>query len=257
MLFVDTHAHLYLPEFDTDRDLIIESALHRGVQKIFLPNIDSHSIKPMNELSDRYPDICFPMMGLHPTSVKSNFHDELLIVKKKLESKQYYAIGETGIDLYWDKQYLQQQCIVFEEEIKLALQYGLPIVIHTRNSFNEIMEILEGYRNSGLSGIFHAFTGSIENANRVINLGFKIGIGGIVTFKNSGLEKVVQNIATESIVLETDSPYLTPVPKRFKRNESSYIYYIADAVANFKNITLEKVADITTTNALNVFKVIN
>ncbi len=252
-LFIDTHAHLYLPDFDQDRDAVIETALHRGVQKIFLPNIDSSSIAPMNDLASRFPGICYPMMGLHPTSVKENYREELDRVEYELEHGRYFGIGETGIDLYWDKTYFREQCLAFSRQIDLSLRYKLPLIIHARDSFSEILEILEGYKGSGLSGIFHAFTGTLENATQVIALGFKLGIGGIVTYKNATLPEIVREIDLKDLVLETDSPYLTPVPFRGKRNESGYIPYIADAVKQIKNITLEEVATVTTQNVLSLF----
>jgi TatD DNase family protein len=251
--FIDTHAHLYLPEFDLDRELVIETALHRGVKKILLPNIDSSSIMPMNDLAVRHPGVCYAMMGLHPTSVKENYRDELEMVGREVERGMYVGIGEIGIDLYWDKSHIKEQCIAFAAQLNLALQYKLPVVIHARESFNEIMEILEGYSNKGLKGIFHAFTGTTEIAEQVISMGFKLGIGGILTYKNSTLPEVVQVANLNYLVLETDSPYLSPVPFRGKRNESSYIPYIAEVVKQIKNITLEEVAEVTTHNVLSLF----
>jgi TatD DNase family protein len=251
--FIDTHAHLYLPEFDLDRELVIETALHRGVKKILLPNIDSSSIMPMNDLAVRHPGVCYAMMGLHPTSVKENYRDELEMVGREVERGMYVGIGEIGIDLYWDKSHIKEQCIAFAAQLNLALQYKLPVVIHARESFNEIMEILEGYSNKGLKGIFHAFTGTPEIAEQVISMGFKLGIGGILTYKNSTLPEVVQVANLNYLVLETDSPYLSPVPFRGKRNESSYIPYIAEVVKQIKNITLEEVAEVTTHNVLSLF----
>jgi TatD DNase family protein len=251
--FIDTHAHLYLPEFDLDRELVIETALHRGVKKILLPNIDSSSIMPMNDLAVRHPGVCYAMMGLHPTSVKENYRDELEMVGREVERGMYVGIGEIGIDLYWDKSHIKEQCIAFAAQLNLALQYKLPVVIHARESFNEIMEILEGYSNKGLKGIFHAFTGTTEIAEQVISMGFKLGIGGILTYKNSTLPEVVQVANLNYLVLETDSPYLSPAPFRGKRNESSYIPYIAEVVKQIKNITLEEVAEVTTHNVLSLF----
>jgi TatD DNase family protein len=252
-IFIDTHAHLYLPEFDQDRELVIETALHRGVKKILLPNIDSSSIGPMNDLALRHPGVCYAMMGLHPTSVKENYRDELEIVKNEVESGMYVGIGEIGIDLYWDKSHIKEQCIAFAAQLNLALQHKLPVVIHARESFNEIMEILEGFSNKGLKGIFHAFTGTTEIAEQVISMGFKLGIGGILTYKNSTLPEVVQVANLNNLVLETDSPYLSPVPFRGKRNESSNIPYIAEVVKQIKSITLEEVAEVTTHNVLSLF----
>jgi TatD DNase family protein len=251
--FIDTHAHLYLPEFDHDRDHVIETSINRGIKKIFLPNIDSSSIGLMNDLAGRFPDVCYPMMGLHPTSVKDTYREELERVEYELEHGHYVGIGEIGIDLYWDRNYFKEQCLAFSRQIDLSLRYRLPIVIHARESFGEILEILEGYRNKGLSGIFHAFTGTVDIAKQVTNMGFKLGIGGILTYKNSTLPEVVRETDLKNLVLETDSPYLTPVPFRGKRNESSYIPYVAAAVKQIKSITLEEVAEVTTNNVLSLF----
>jgi len=251
--YIDTHSHLYLPEFDNDRDKMIENALNHGVKKIFLPNIDSSSISPMKELTEKYPMICYPMMGLHPTSVKDTFDDEMLRIEQELERQRFIAIGEIGIDLYWDKNFLKEQCIVFEHQINLALKYRLPVVIHARESFKEILEILIRYNNRGLTGVFHAFTGTVDIAHKVVGLNFKLGIGGILTYRNSSLKNVVREIDLKDIVLETDSPYLAPSPMRGRRNESSYLVYIAEAVKEIKNISIEEVANITTQNAINLF----
>ena len=252
-LLIDTHAHLYLKDFDGDRESMIRNAVNRGVEKMLMPNIDRSSISPMNDLASRFPDNCYPMMGLHPVSVRENFMDELAVVKSELEKGIYYGIGETGIDLYWATKYLRQQCIAFEEQIRLALQYGLPVIIHARKSFEEIFEVLEGFRATSLTGIFHAFSGDMALAERVVEMGFLLGIGGIVTFTKAGLDAVVQNIDLKHIVLETDSPYLTPAPLRGKRNESAYLYLIAESVAKLKKIHTDEVARITTGNALSVF----
>jgi len=251
--YIDTHSHLYLPEFDTDRDVVIESALQGNVSKILLPNIDSSSTEAMNNLAQKYPGVCYPMMGLHPTSVKENYRDELSMVEHELMHGRYAGIGEIGIDLYWDKSHFRQQCLAFSAQLDFSLKYKLPVVIHARESFNEILEIVEGYRNKGLTGIFHAFTGTIAIAERVINLGFKLGIGGIVTYKNSTLPEVVRETGLSNLVLETDAPYLAPVPFRGKRNESSYITYIAETIKQIKNVPLEEVAQTTTSNVHTIF----
>jgi TatD DNase family protein len=252
--FIDTHAHLYLPEFDADRDTVIETAIHRGVKKILLPNIDSSSIGPMNSLADHFPGVCYPMMGLHPTSVKDHYEKELEQVENELNKGSYCGIGEIGIDLYWDKDHLKEQCIVFSGQLDLALRYRLPVVIHARESFSEILDILEGYRNRGLTGVFHAFTGTVEIARQVTAMGFKLGIGGILTYRKSSLPEVIRETKLEHLVLETDSPYLTPVPFRGKRNESSYVPYIAEAIQQIKNTTLDEIARITTGNAGDLFQ---
>lgn len=252
--YIDTHSHLYLPAFDGDRDTVVEAAVNRGIGKIFLPNIDSSSIVPMNLLAERFPGICYPMMGLHPTSVKENHEEELNRVVQELKIRRYYAIGETGIDLYWDKTFFHEQCLAFTRQLDLSVEYRLPVIMHARESFHEILEILEGYRSKGLKGIFHAFTGSVEIAEKVISMGFKLGIGGIVTYKKSILPDVVRETGLENIVLETDSPYLTPVPFRGKRNESGYISYIAETLAMILNTSAEEIGRITTHNALQLFQ---
>jgi TatD DNase family protein len=250
---IDTHAHLYLPEFDEDRDRIIDSALHNGVEKILMPNIDSSSVTKMNALADKYPAVCFSMMGLHPTSVKENFQEELAFITNEIKTRKYIGIGETGIDLYWDKSYIKEQCAAFTMQIELALIYGLPVIIHARESLNEILEILEGYKNKGLKGIFHAFTGTIEHAQIITDMDMKLGIGGILTYRNSDLPSIIAAIDLHHFVLETDSPYLAPVPMRGKRNESSYIRYIAASIANIKGVQTDQVADVTTATAMKLF----
>ena len=254
MQFIDTHTHLFLPEFDSDRDQVIANAIENGVDKLLLPNVDSTTIDDLNNLVKKYPNNCFPMIGLHPTSVKDNYLDELKIVETYLKNQKIYAIGEIGIDLYWDKTFLKEQEKAFRYQIDLAKEYKLPIVIHARNSFDEIFKIMNEVNSENLTGVFHAFTGDEKQAERIVEWGFKIGIGGIVTFKNSGLDKVVYNIDINHIVLETDSPYLPPVPKRGKRNESAYIKYIAEKIAEIKNISLEEVAKITSRNAKQLFR---
>jgi len=251
--FIDTHAHLYLPEFDSDLDKVIETAIHGGVRKIFLPNIDVSTVGKMNALSDKFKGVCYPMMGLHPTSVKENYTEELAAVTQELEKGVYYGIGETGIDLYWSKTFFNEQCLAFKSQLDLSVKKRLPVIIHARESFNEILEILEDYRSTGLKGIFHAFTGSSEMAGKAIGMGFKLGIGGIVTYKNSTLPEIIRETDLTHIVLETDSPYLAPVPFRGKRNESSYVSYIAEFIGKIKNVPLENVASITTANALDLF----
>jgi len=254
-VYVDTHAHLYLNEFEEDRDAVIETAMNRGVEKILLPNIDSSSVGPMNRLADRYPDTCLPMMGLHPTSVKNGYIRELLLVEQEVKMRRYVAIGEIGIDLYWDKEHLKEQQLAFSAQLDLALIHKLPVVIHARESFSEILDILEGYRNKGLNGVFHAFTGDVETAKTIIGLGFKLGIGGIITYKSSTLPEVVREIGIRHLLLETDAPYLTPVPFRGKRNESSYIPYIAEALEQFTGVPHDEIASITTANACELFQI--
>ena len=267
MLLTDTHTHLYSAEFDIDRKQVVESAIVSGVKKIFLPNIDSSSAEGMIALCNHFPENCFPMMGLHPTSVKENYEEELAVVRKYLEERsplprrgvrgeaKFCAIGEIGIDLYWDKTFFTQQQLAFETQIKWANEYSLPIVIHSRNSFNEIVEVLQRNKNENPHGIFHCFSGSKEQAEKAISLGFKLGIGGVLTYKNSGLSQAIADIDMKHLVLETDSPYLTPFPHRGKRNESGYITLVAQKLAEIKNISIEEVAEITTVNAIEVFGV--
>lgn len=254
MQFIDTHSHLYLPEFDKNRDEVINRAIREGINKICLPNIDTRSVKPMMDLVNKYPDFCFPMIGLHPTSVRKNYRDVLKKVQEYLLKENFIAIGEIGIDLYWDNTYIKEQKKAFREQIGLAIDNHLPVVIHIRESFDEVFQILDDFKPDYPKGIFHSFTGNLYQANRAIAMGFKLGIGGIVTFKNSGLDKVVKDIDPKHIVLETDSPYLAPVPKRGKRNESSYLVFTAQKIAELHNITIEKIAEITTQNAIKIFK---
>ena len=257
MIFVDTHTHLYLEEFDSDRDNVVRNAIHNGVKYCFLPNIDSSSVDGMLALSDSFPDHCFPMMGLHPTSVKANYQEELAIAEKHLSSsgKRFYAIGEIGIDLYWSQEFESQQLSAFSFQLDLAVKYDLPVVIHTRNSFEEAVDIIEKKNVPAIHGIFHCFGGSLKQAEKVISLGFKLGIGGIITYKNSGLQHMVSEIALEHLVLETDAPFLPPVPYRSQRNESAYIPVIAQKIAEIKKIQIEEVAKTTTDNALKLFNI--
>jgi TatD DNase family protein len=253
MSLIDTHTHLYLPEFDSDREAVISTAINKGVNKFLLPNIDNSSVLPMLKLSGQFPENCYPIIGLHPASVKANYKKELDCIVNWLSKEAFYAVGEIGIDLYWDKQFLKEQIQAFKYQIKLALEYNLPIVIHSRESFEVIIDILKEFMNQQPRGVFHSFTGSLEQAHKAIELGFKLGINGIVTFKNSGLAKVVEKINLKHIVLETDSPYLAPVPKRGKRNESAYLKYIANRLAEIYSTDSEKIASITSTNAIELF----
>lgn len=253
MFLTDTHTHLYASEFDTDRKQVVESAIASGVKKFFLPNIDSSSVEGMIALCNQFPENCFPMMGLHPTSVKENYEEELQKLKLFFSKRKMYAVGEIGIDLYWDKTFFAQQQQAFETQIKWANEFSLPIVIHSRNSFNEIVEVLQKNKKENPHGIFHCFSGSKEQAEKAISLGFKLGIGGVLTYKNSGLGQAIADIEMKHLVLETDSPYLTPVPYRGKRNESGYITLVAQKLAEIKNISIEEVAEITNANAVEVF----
>jgi TatD DNase family protein len=256
MIFADTHAHLYLEDFDHDREVVVRNAIDQGVQLIFLPNIDSNSVEGMMTLADQFPGHCFPMMGLHPTSVKADYLDEMTGVENELadRTRNYLAVGEIGIDLYWSKQFEGFQLSAFSFQLDLAVKYDLPVVIHTRNSFDVAIDLIEQKNDPAIRGIFHCFGGSVKQAEKAIELGFKLGIGGIITYKNSGLQKVVETVGLEHLVLETDSPFLPPVPYRGQRNESSYIPIIAQKVAEITTTTIEEVARITTTNALKIFQ---
>lgn len=256
MIFADTHTHLYADEFDADRDQVVRNATGKGVQFLFLPGIDREYFPRMMDLCLAHPGNCFPMIGLHPTSVKSNFREELDFIAEKLmlHETRFYAIGEVGMDLYWDKTFAKEQADALNFQLDLALKYHLPVVIHTRNSFDEVIRILEEKQNPELSGVFHCFGGSTEQAMQAINLKFFLGIGGVITYKNSGLQKVVEMVGLENLVLETDSPWLAPAPFRGQRNESSYIPLIAEKIAEIKKVPVEEVARITTENALKLFK---
>ena len=254
MILTDTHTHLYSDEFTADIQQVVENALAKDVKYFLLPNIDSSTIDKMKELCSKYPNNMFPMIGLHPTSVNDRYHKELQLVIKELETNKYYAIGEVGIDLYWDKTYSKEQDFCFRYQIELAKEFKLPLVIHTRSSFEGAIEILESLHDNKLTGVFHCFGGTWEEANRIIDLGFKLGIGGVVTFKNAGLDKVVDHLELKDIILETDSPYLAPTPYRGARNESAYLYQIAEKVAHLKGVSIEEVARITTDNARELFK---
>ncbi len=255
MSFIDTHSHLYLPEFENDIESVIERARQNDVQTILLPNIDRDSVNPLKNLCAKFPDVFKPMMGLHPTSVNIDFTKQIEIVKNELKQGNYIAIGEIGIDLYWDKSFYKEQEQAFELQIELALEFDLPIVVHARDSFNEIIQVLEKYGGKGLRGVLHSFTGSREHARRALNLDFYIGVGGISTFKNAGVGEIIANLPLNKLILETDSPYLAPTPMRGKRNESAYIPYIAKKLAENRNITFEEVKQTTTKNAKKLFRI--
>ena len=260
MLLTDTHSHLYYETDVIKRRELMARCLEKKVNRIFLPNVNSSSVNLVLSLARDYPENCFPMLGLHPCDVKmhaddevKNFKDELISIKQAIKTNKIYAIGEIGIDLYWDKSTLEIQKEAFILQIKWAKEMRLPVVIHCREAFNEIYEILIQENDEKLWGIFHCFTGSLEQAHQIIELGFYLGIGGVVTYKNSGLDKVVSQLSLNNMVLETDSPYLTPVPFRGKTNESSYLTYIAQKVADLKEINIEEVANITTKNSIRIF----
>lgn len=253
MILTDTHSHLYDIKFVEDRKAVILRAFEENIQRIFIPNIDQNTVKAMMDIVAAYPQKCFPMMGLHPCHVKENYKQELAVIKKHLDAGGFCAVGEIGMDLYWDKTYVENQKIAFRTQIQWAKEKGLPIAIHCRNAFNEIFEILEDEKDEQLRGVFHCFTGSIEQAQRVIDLNFYLGIGGIVTFKKAGLDAVVKEIDLKYLVLETDSPYLAPSPNRGKRNESSYLIHIARKVAELHQVSIERLAQITTDNSIKLF----
>lgn len=256
MILTDTHTHLYSEQFKEDIDEVVQKAINLGISRFFLPNIDSGYTNALLALAKKYPVNMFPMMGLHPCSVKANYQQELEHVEKMLSENQVVAIGEIGIDLYWDKTFLKEQQAAFRHQINLAKTHSLPFVIHCRDAFDEIFEILDEENDEKMRGIFHCFTGNLEQAQKIINYGgFKLGIGGVVTFKNAGLDKVVEQLDLEHLVLETDAPYLAPVPYRGKRNESAYLVEIATKIADLKQVSIESVSIITTQNAKEIFGV--
>jgi len=257
MKFIDTHTHLFLNQFEEDSLEVINRAVEAGVTKMFLPNVDTETLDDLFQLTYKFPDNCFPILGLHPSSVKNNFERDLEFIEDKIYDHRIYGIGETGIDLYWDKTTLDKQIIAFKRQISWAKKYKLPIIIHARESYNEIFEVLETENDEKLTGIFHCFTGGNEEAQKILNLkGFKLGIGGVITYKTSNLCEVIKDIDLKHIVLETDSPFLPPMPHRGKRNESLYVINVAQKIAEIKNISLQTVAEITTANALQLFKII-
>jgi TatD DNase family protein len=255
MNFIDTHTHLYAEEFDPDRDTVIQNAIGKNVDILLLPAIDRSYYERMMRVADLHRNHCFPMTGLHPTSVKGNYLEELAFVKETLEKDRdrLCGIGEIGIDLYWDKTYINEQAEAFSIQLDLAIEYQLPVAIHTRNSFEIAIEMIRHKNNANLKGVFHCFSGSVEQAYAATDLGFMLGIGGIITYKNPGLQKVVEVTGLEHLLLETDAPYLPPVPYRGQRNESAYIPLIAGKIAELRQVTIEEVAKITTGNAVNLF----
>ncbi len=253
MQLIDTHTHIYLQEFDADRDEVIKRSVQNGVVKLLMPNIDNESVSRMLEVQNRYPGICYPMIGLHPTSVKENFESQLEKLESLTDNHKFWAVGEIGIDLYWDKSHLNEQITAIKRQVAFAIHKRLPVVIHSRDSFPEVFQALDEFKGSGLKGVFHAFTGTLQDAEKAVGMGFKLGIGGIVTFKNSGLDKVVRQAGLENIILETDSPYLAPVPYRGKRNESSYLCIINDKIAEIFGLSGEETASVTWSNSVQLF----
>ena len=256
MNLIDTHTHLYLKEFSTDINEVIERAEKEGVNKFFVPAIDGSETDAMFELEKQFPGKCIAMAGLHPCSVKENYKEELSKVEKLLNERKFAAIGETGLDFYWDKTFIKEQYVSLEIQAEWSLQYNIPLILHTRNAMQETIDVIKRYNSRGLKGIFHCFSGTLQHAKDIIDQNFYLGIGGVVTYKNSGLAEILKVIDLKYIVLETDAPYLTPVPFRGKRNESSYLKYVVQKIAENKNISIEEVADQTTKNASEIFSII-
>lgn len=255
MYIIDTHCHLYANAFKNDIDAVMQRASAAGVQKFYLPAIDSGIITDILAFEDRYKDRCFAMMGVHPCSIKEDYKEELRAAEEWLQKRNFVAIGEIGLDFYWDKTFTAQQYEAFETQMQWALQRNLPIVIHTRNAMQETIKAVKPFADKGLRGIFHCFSGNEADAETITGMGFLLGIGGVVTYKNGGLPQAIQNIPMDYLVLETDAPYLTPVPYRGKRNESSYLTYVVEKLAEIKGMTPDEVAEITSRNAERVFAV--
>jgi len=253
MILTDTHTHLYYEKDQAQLDQLMQRALDNQVSRLFLPNVDVESIPLVMNLAKKYPEHCFPMLGLHPCDVKVDFREQLQIILDQIPHQPIYAIGEIGIDLYWDKSTLENQLEAFRTQIGWAKKLNLPIVIHCRDAFDEVYQVLLSENDEKLRGIFHCFTGSLEQAHKIIDLGFYLGIGGVVTYKNAGLDTVVAHVPLEHLVLETDSPYLTPVPFRGKPNESSYLIHVAQKVADLHQTSVAKLAAITTENSIKIF----
>ncbi|MCP3659811.1 MAG: TatD family hydrolase [Bacteroidetes bacterium] len=252
LTLIDTHAHIYDERFDKDYKSVIERSLKVGVKKIYMPSINLDLIPKLLSRSKEYPNICFPMIGIHPCDIKENFKDQLQKMEHYFLNHKFCAVGEIGLDLYWEQKFIKHQIEAFEIQLKWAEKYDLPIVIHSRNAFDQTINILKKFKNK-FKGIVHCFDGNYEQAKQIIDLGMYLGIGGIVTFKNSELSNTIRRIDLENIVLETDSPYLAPTPYRGKRNEPSYVFEIAKFISKLKNVSIEKVAEITTKNAENIF----
>lgn len=255
MQFVDTHTHLFSPSFDEDRTEIVHRAIKAGVETMLLPNIDVESIEPMYNLCAQFPQNCFPMMGLHPGSVDEKWEENLEIIRTNLFERKNCAVGEIGMDLYWDKTFVNEQAEAFRRQVNWAKELNLPIVIHAREAFDEIFAIVDELNDERLTGVFHCFTGTLEQAKKIQNYGgFKLGIGGVLTYKKAGLDDILKDVDLNELILETDSPYLPPTPHRGKRNESAYLLHVAEKLADVKGISLTEVAQITTKNANELFK---
>lgn len=252
-MFIDTHCHLYLTEFKEDIEFVIQRAEQESVTKFYLPAIDSENEQNLLSLEERFPEKCFAMMGLHPTSVRENYLGELRMVEEWLGKRKFAAIGEIGLDFYWDETFRSEQIKAFQQQIEWALYYDRPIVIHSRKAIDECIDIIKANQNGNLKGIFHCFSGTYEQAAAIIDAGFYLGIGGVITYKNAGLAEVITKIALDHLVLETDAPYLAPVPFRGKRNESSYLKYVVEKLATIKNSTAAEIGKITSANAEKIF----
>jgi TatD DNase family protein len=253
MPLIDTHCHLYLPEFADDLDAVVQRAAAIGIDRFYLPGIDSEVIDSMLALETRYPGQMHAMMGLHPVSVAANYEAELAVVEAWLARRHFCAVGEIGLDFYWSREFETAQYIAFNRQMEMALHYKRPIVIHTRNAMQETINAVKPFAQKGLKGIFHCFSGSYESATQIVNMGFLLGIGGVLTYKNAGLPTALANIDIENMVLETDAPYLTPVPFRGKRNESSYLQYVVQKLVETKGLSAERIAQVTTQHALTLF----
>jgi len=255
MHFVDTHTHLFSPSFDEDRAEIVQRAIKAGVETLLLPNIDVESIEPMYNLCIQFPENCFPMMGLHPGSVDEKWEENLEVIRKNLFERKNCAVGEIGMDLYWDKTFVNEQAEAFRRQVNWAKELNLPIVIHAREAFDEIFAIVDELNDERLTGVFHCFTGTLDQAKKIQNYGgFKLGIGGVLTYKKAGLDEILKDVELSELILETDSPYLPPTPHRGKRNESAYLLHVAEKLADVKGISLVEVAKITSKNANELFK---
>lgn len=253
MQLIDTHIHLYADEFNDDRNSLMDNALSKGISKFFLPNIDSSSIQPMYDLCDAHPNHCFPMMGLHPCSVKDDYKAEMSVIESEFSNRKFYAVGEIGLDFYWDKTFVRQQEEVFIRQLHLANEMNMPVVIHSRDSIDRIIEIIHQQKHISIKGIFHCFSGNEKQAEEILKMRMHLGIGGVLTFRNSGLDKVIEKTPLSHCVLETDAPYLAPAPHRGKRNIPEYLSLVAEKLASIKQVSVDEVAEATTSNALKIF----
>ncbi len=252
-MIIDTHSHVYLPEFDSDRSEMLARAENERIGLILMPAIDAKAHSGMLKTEEDFGARCLSMMGLHPCSVNEGYKEELKIVREYFGKRRFVAVGETGLDFYWDRTFTNEQYESFRIQIEMALQYDIPVVIHSRNSIDECIKVISEMQNGNLKGVFHCFSGNIEQAKQIVDLGFYLGIGGVITFKNSGLDRVMADIDMKNVVLETDAPYLAPVPFRGKRNECSYLKYVVDKLSEVKNISKEEIENITTENAKKLF----